>query len=112
KSRRSRNKRFGSNSTLEEVLREMLPARTEPGISSTEIKSDTGEELNESHDEYKYDEIKLCSSEGRGSFLFPRQILELSGEFSKRMNATGFDGVITTTEGKETMELLAEWLSR
>ena len=76
------------------------------------MKSDTAEALNESHDEYKYDEIKLCSSEGPGSFLFPRQILELSGEFSKRMNATGFDGVITTTEGKETMELLAEWLSR
>src|SRR5579859_736085 len=102
-----RNKRFGSNSTLEEVLREILPARTDPGISSTGMKSDVQETLNESHDEFHNDEIKLCSTECSESFLFPRQILELSGEFSRRMKESGFDGVITTTEGKETMELLA-----
>lgn len=106
-----RNKRFSSNSTLEDVLREMLPARTDPSTSSSGMKSDIRETLNESHDEYKYDEIKLCSSECNESFLFPRQILELSGEFSERMKASGFDGVITTIEGKEAMELLAAWLS-
>lgn len=93
----------------------MFPPRTNPRASSME-KSDVDmrEPLNRDHasGEHKYDEIKLCSSECSECFVFPRQILEVSGGFLERMKDSGFDGVITIQEGENAMALLGGWMCR
>jgi hypothetical protein len=75
--------------------------------------ANTSESSGESPGTYTdQDGIQLVSTQCDERIILPRRIMALSGKFCQMMEVERFDGVITTTEGKDAMKLLGAWMSR